>query len=325
MHPLVSIIIPVYNSEKYLSETVESAINQTWQNKEIIIVDDGSTDHSLLVAKGYENEMVKVFQQENKGASAARNKGLREAKGDYIQFLDADDLLHPNKIKNQVKLLNGETDKIALGPTVYFYDGTDPYSILIKHEWYKKGSSDPVDFLIKLYGGSIIGPSYGGMITIHSWLTPRKIVDKAGAWNEDLSLDDDGEFFCRVILASKEIVYSDNSINYYRKYNKGSSLSGQKTHQACKSALTANLLKASYLLSRTNQPVAKLVMSRYFWENAFTFYPYFKDLALLAEEKAKELAPEFKYKPYFQGVKGQLADLTGWKLIKILEKIQTKL
>src|SRR5580698_4662849 len=98
MPPLVSIIIPSYNSENHLAETIKSALSQTWVNKEIIIIDDGSTDSSVQIAKGFESN-VKVLVQKNKGASAARNAGLKEAKGDYIQFLDSDDLLSPDKIE----------------------------------------------------------------------------------------------------------------------------------------------------------------------------------------------------------------------------------
>ena len=103
--PLVSIIIPVYNAEKYLADSITSAVSQTWPNKEIIVVDDGSTDQSLKVAKGFESDVVSVFFCENKGASAARNFGLRLAKGGYIQFLDADDLLRHDNIEKQFHAL----------------------------------------------------------------------------------------------------------------------------------------------------------------------------------------------------------------------------
>src|SRR3954463_5077031 len=102
-NPLVSIIIPVYNAEKYIAETINSAADQTWSNKEIIIIDDGSTDGSLAIAKRFANDQIKVFSQANKGASAARNRGLLEAKGKYVQFLDGDDLLMPNKIALQLE------------------------------------------------------------------------------------------------------------------------------------------------------------------------------------------------------------------------------
>lgn len=91
MKPLVSILIACYNSEKWLAETLDSALAQTWKDLEIIIVDDGSTDNSLSVAKSFESSTVKVIYQKNKGQSAAENKALQEAQGDFIQYLDADD------------------------------------------------------------------------------------------------------------------------------------------------------------------------------------------------------------------------------------------
>jgi glycosyltransferase involved in cell wall biosynthesis len=162
--PLVSIIIPVYNSEIYLAECIESAINQIHSNTEIIIVDDGSTDNSLQIARNFENEKVRVLNQDNRGASAARNTGLKEAKGSYIQFLDADDLLSPDKIEEQIKCLNGSITHLALCHTVHFDENEDYNKGSTTDDWFCADSSDPVDFLIKLYAGDEIMPGYGGMI-----------------------------------------------------------------------------------------------------------------------------------------------------------------
>ena len=85
MKQLVSIIIPAYNAEKWISACIESAISQTWPRKEILVVDDGSSDKTLEVAKSYSSPELRVFSQENRGASAARNHGLSMAQGDYIQ------------------------------------------------------------------------------------------------------------------------------------------------------------------------------------------------------------------------------------------------
>src|ERR1700744_3644001 len=115
--PLVSIIIPVYNAGEFLEETILSALAQTWANKEIIIVDDGSTDNSLAIAKKHKAENVKVISQPTAGASAARNRGLDEAKGDCIQFLDADDIISADKIEGQMAVLNGSEEYIALCST----------------------------------------------------------------------------------------------------------------------------------------------------------------------------------------------------------------
>ena len=98
MSALVSILIPAYNSGKWIRFTIESALSQSWPNKEIIIVNDGSEDNTLQIAKQFESKIVKVITQENMGASSARNKALSLAQGDYIQWLDSDDLLTSNKI-----------------------------------------------------------------------------------------------------------------------------------------------------------------------------------------------------------------------------------
>lgn len=317
--PLVSIIIPVYNAESYLAETIKSALEQTWQNKEIIIIDDGSTDNSLHIAKNFECDLVKVLFQQNKGASAARNIGLKEAKGEYIQFLDADDLLSNNKIEVQINLLLNLPGYLALCATVHFQNGTEPTSPLIQHDWYAEGSDNPVDFLIKLYGG---GPTYGGMIQPNAWLVPNDVITKAGFWNEDLTVDDDGEFFCRVVLASSGITYAADAVNYYRKFNNANSLSGQKNSQASYSILKSTDLKTSYLLSRTDNQNAKMALSRLYYENAFSFYPKYMDLALEAEKKSKALTPNFSINPYNSGVTLILSKLIGWKAVRYLQYLK---
>lgn len=310
--PLVSIIIPLYNSENYIAETISSAINQTWTNTEIIIVDDGSTDNSFKVAKKFEADNVIILQQKNKGASAARNLGLKKAKGLYIQFLDADDLLSLNKIEAHVKMLDSHVDKLIIGPMVYFQDGSDPYATQINHEWYRKGSKDMTDFITKLYGGDLIGPKYGGMITIHSWLTPRHIIDKAGLWNEQLCLDDDGEFFCRAVLNANEILYADNAISYYRKQIKNS-LSSQRSNKSLTSLFNSTLLKKEHLLSRTDTIEAKKAISKYFWEVAIVAYPKSIKIAKKALDEANKLAKiphnYYRYTPFYKII----SFLFGWK------------
>src|SRR3990170_4942215 len=92
-HPLVSVLIPAYNSERWIAETLSSAVAQTWPNKEVI-VDDGSKDRTLEIARTFSSRGVKVVMQANTGAPGARNHALRLAQGDYIQWLDADDVLH---------------------------------------------------------------------------------------------------------------------------------------------------------------------------------------------------------------------------------------
>src|SRR6266436_10021329 len=103
MPSLVSILIPAYNAEPWIADTVRSALAQTWPRKEIIVVDDGSRDETLSIAQQFASKTVSIVAQENRGAAAARNKALELCQGDYIQWLDADDLLAPDKVARQME------------------------------------------------------------------------------------------------------------------------------------------------------------------------------------------------------------------------------
>src|SRR4051812_39798356 len=103
--PLVSILIPAHNAQEWITESLRSALAQTWENKEIIVIDDGSTDQTLAVAQQFPG--ISVFSQQNQGAAATRNRAFSLCHGDYIQWLDADDLLAPDKIAKQMAVVNG--------------------------------------------------------------------------------------------------------------------------------------------------------------------------------------------------------------------------
>lgn len=327
MSPLVSIIIPAYNAETFIGSTINSAINQTYTNIELIIVDDGSTDGTLALLKSLNDDRIKIITQKNRGASFAKQAGLNIAKGDFVQYLDADDLLSLDKIEEQLKLLKDFPNHVAICATVHFENGTDPYTAPIILEWFSAESSDPQDFLIKLYGAKYIGPTYGGMIQPNAFLTPISIIKKAGSWNASISPcpDEDGEYFCRIILASEGVIYANKPINYYRKFANKKSLSGNRSYQASKNLLTSTQLIASHLLATTTDENAKIGLSRLFWENAFTFYPVFKDLSALATKEALKLCPKLKHNPYANGLPFYLSKALGWKTVKYLQYLKQKL
>ncbi len=102
----VSVIIPVYNAEKYIAATVQSVLSQTYENFEIIIVDDGTPDNSVKVCQQFDDARIKIIHQQNKGLPGARNTGIRHAQGDYLAFLDADDIWLPEKLEKHVEHLN---------------------------------------------------------------------------------------------------------------------------------------------------------------------------------------------------------------------------
>ncbi|MCX2585035.1 glycosyltransferase family 2 protein [Pedobacter sp. MR22-3] len=317
MNPLVSIIIPIYNSDLYLKETIESAIDQTWPYKEIILIDDGSTDKSLAIAKRYECDWIKVYSQSNQGASVARNYGLSQAKGDYIQFLDADDLLSKNKIERQIRLLEDNKNFVSICPTVHFNDGEYPYSA--KPDEYNRSflfsTTDTHNFLINLYGKN--GKS--GMIAIHSWLTPKTVIDKTGLWNEILTTDDDGEYFCRVALNADGIILSDDVLNYYRKYKERKSLSMQDSRQALKSSLDSALIKKKLLLDKNSSNETLVAVYHLLINIAIRSFPRYFSIYKLAIQELPKIKYSYKLEVGGRKITNSIANKIGWQPIRLVQ------
>jgi glycosyltransferase involved in cell wall biosynthesis len=192
--PLVSILIPAYNAEEWIAESVESAVAQTWPRKEIIVVDDGSTDRTGDVARGFASQIVKVVSTENQGLSAAVNTAYGLCQGDYIQELDADDLLAPDKIEKQLAALR-ETDgprTLLSGPRGYFYYSTTRARFPRTCLW---EDLTPVEWLLRSMGQNL--PMQNS-----TWLVSRELAEAAGPWDETLWYDQDGDYYSRVLAAS---------------------------------------------------------------------------------------------------------------------------
>lgn len=320
---LVSIIIPIYNAEKYLAETIKSAINQTWENKEIIVVDDGSTDRSLVIANQFSEYGLIIISQKKNGAAAARNVGLRNAKGSFIQFLDADDLLSPNKIELQMEEISTFPEKISLSNSVHFFEGSDPLTFSPSKADIDLFTStgEPSDFLLNLYGR--VG--HGGIVPVHSWLTPRALLDKAGYWNESLSLDDDGEYFCRVVLASTEVVFVQHTYAYYRKYKSNKSLSAQNTLKALQSAYKTLNLKEDHFRRYKEKDFYSKTFAASYYKLGIQCYPKYKTLSSQCIKSAEYLDKNYKHNRQYIGgrISNYIANNISWKLVRHLQNIKS--
>ena len=111
---IVSVIIPIYNSEKNIKKCLESIINQTYTNLEIILIDDGSTDNSIEVCQEYKDDRIKVYKEKNSGPSTARNLGLKQCNGNYIVFVDSDDYIEKNMIEIMLKKIKSDDYDICI-------------------------------------------------------------------------------------------------------------------------------------------------------------------------------------------------------------------
>lgn len=192
MTPLVSIVVPAYNSERTIGSTIQSILNQTFTNLEVIVVDDGSKDNTIEIAKRF-GDRVRCFSQGNKGAAAARNRGLFEAQGHYVAFLDSDDLWLPNKLEIQVAVLEKNPNIDAVQCSVYLVN--DQLQVVGKN--FCNSSQDSLlDFLL-----------FRNLPGIASTLLIRreKMLELKG-FGEDLVILEDWDFVCR--LARKDCLKS---------------------------------------------------------------------------------------------------------------------
>jgi glycosyltransferase involved in cell wall biosynthesis len=328
--PLVSVIIPLYNTEKHIEQCVNSVLNQTWPNIELIIVDDGSIDSGPQIIKKFEGEKVKIITQANQGASAAKQNGLSQASGQYIQYLDADDLLDSDKIERQVIALLKEPNKIAVCKTVHFFGDDIKDHIKEEDNFFLAYLNEPLNFLIKLYGGFDLS---GGMIQPNAFLTPKAIIDKAGPWNSSISPcpDEDGEYFARVIVNSEGIIYDPDVFNYYRKTNNKNSLSGQWNTVTCLNLINSVWIKHQYMMSfaasTEQQTLIHNATYRSFDELKVQIYLVYNDLVLMIENYQSKLHPSVKKKYHKMGgvFLNSISNVFGWKAAKRAQILKQKL
>ena len=197
MKPLVSILIPCFNAEPWISEAIESALAQTWENKEIIVIDDGSTDGSLEVIRSF-GDQIHFETGPNQGGNVARNRLLELSNGERLQYLDADDYLLPEKIENQI---NHDAD-VVFSPSLIASDGNieqlpidpphdDPWILLAR--WSLPQTGSPL------------------------W-TKQAIVD-AGGWKNDQPCCQEHELYLRLLKNNASFQFVPNSGSVYRKWS----------------------------------------------------------------------------------------------------------
>ena len=275
----VSIIIPLHNAESFISEAIDSCLNQTYTSIEVIVVENGSNDGSWEVLKTIKNKRVKCFQIAKSNAAAARNFGYLKSSGDYINFLDADDVISKHKIELQMEaLIKAPEGFIASCPWGKFSNIIHEAVFKEQPVWRVK---DPVDWCTTSWNG-------GGMMIPGCWLLPKKLILKAGLWNEDLTLNDDGEFMCRVLLASKGNLFVEDALVYYRQVP--NSLSKNNTSfKAANSLLTSFELYEKHVLQIDDSLRVKKSLATNYLTFIYEYYPKFSDLTNRAKIKCENL------------------------------------
>jgi len=279
MKPLVSILITAYNAEDTIACTLESAVAQTWPHKEIIVVDDGSTDCTAEVARQFKE--VTLVSTENHGLSGAQNNAFRLSQGDYIQYLDADDLLAPDKIERQLAALREFDSKRVLlsSPWAPFYYRTRHARFVRNSLWQ---DLSPVEWLLRKMREGI-------HMQNATWLVSRALAKAAGPWDTRLQFDQDGEYFCRVLLASEGTRFVPETGIYYRAsgINRVSFIGNSDTKKD--SLLLSMKLHIQYLRSLEDSERVRKACLAYIQLWYRNFYPERPDLVQEAQQLAAML------------------------------------
>lgn len=279
--PLVSICIPVYNSEKFVLQALNSILNQTYKNIEIIVVDDGSNDRTVSKINSLNDARLKIISQSNKGASTARNNAFKLSVGTYIKFMDADDVLSNNCIEQQVNALTNKDNSVASAKWGRFFkDDLSDFQFSPEKVWRNMPGIDwIIDSLVE-HGSNMTQPGI--------FLIPRVLIERAGLWNEELSLIDDFDFMTRILTECNEIIFCEQAILYYRG-GMNQSLSMQKSRKDLESAIKAQISGVKAILNKQDSTKSRLACANSLQLWAHEFYPKNRDLYETVNKKIIDL------------------------------------
>lgn len=281
MKPLISVIIPTYNYGTFLKEAIQSVQAQTFSHWECLVIDDGSTDDTKQIVENIitNDQRVRYFYQENKGLSAARNKGIQESQGDFLQFLDSDDLLERRKLELQLEYLSNHPDADIVYGDARYFSTKRPWERLyskdsLNQDWMPRASGKGPNFLSHLIAQNLM--------VVSSPLIRRNVIEKSGLFDESLKAHEDWEYWIRCALHDFSFAYlelpetstliryhdacmsSDPSLMWQTNREIHRKLSEFLTDNDLKSANEEHIAKVDLLLAREKLRHEKTL--RGFWE-----------------------------------------------------------
>lgn len=319
-NPLVSVLVPAFNAERYISKAIRSVLNQTYTNIELIIINDGSTDRTVSIVNQFSDHRIRLFNQPNLGQCKALNFALKNAKGDFIKFLDADDFINEIHIEKMLSVLFAvEADKrsktLILSKWQRFINEEELLPVINRPEW---SDNQPIDFLMKAMGN---GPD---MLPGWQWLIPKNIIDEVGGWNENLGLGNDFEFSIRLVLGSDSIRICDDAIVYYRSALQ-TNMSSSTKESTIMSVLQASRLGIERIRNYTDNKILKRACADKLQVWLLSYYPYIKrSLAKEVEKQVAQLGGSNVNADWDKKLL-LLKKLIGWKAAKLLQYYYYKL
>ncbi len=261
--PLVSILIPLYNAEQYIEETITRALKQTYPNIELIIVDDHSTDNSLEIAQKHSSDKVHIYTNPNKGGNSARNYAFQMCNGEYIKFMDADDYCTDDMIEKQMErmLTDGDKDTLIFSPVKMLYPDA---RLFLPPREIDKDYVPGIELLIDIWRGK-------GWNCPHCHLLHRELFIKSGGWDETIIKNQDGEFFARVAAKASKSLSVKSVFAIWRQTRNG--VSSQLSLKAQKSMLHTYDIISHLILNYRDNEENRYNCARYIGSFVYRFYP----------------------------------------------------
>lgn len=288
----ISIVVPVYNVEDYLEETITSVINQTHQEWELLLVEDGSKDRSAAICKDFEkrDERIRYIRKENGGQASARNVGIREAKYENICFLDSDDIYAPDRLSSQIELVKSQPADFYYGGGFKFKSGENYLEKNEAYEWIY-GSFSGDEFFKILY--------HSCAVNINTVLIKKSFLLDIGLFDEDDDLrgTEDWDLWLRIALKSQSIIGDPQRKVYYRIHEKNI------THQRARMLLGKLKIYRKHDQSSLVSKKMRLKEYRYVFRELMN--------ALHHENRSKEIKPLFN----------ELKKIDPWSFVTIHQRI----
>lgn len=303
---LISIVVPVYNVQDFLSQCIDSLINQDYKNIEIILVNDGSTDNSGKICDSYERKYsnIKVIHKPNGGLSSARNAGVRIAKGDYVTFIDSDDFWIEGKLNQMVKMLKEKDLDMLLFKAFSYYESTKSYE-----PFSKEYDSTCFNGTGQQVLSNILESDYDFGWCAVFYLIKREVIIENNLFFLEGYLAEDVNYIFRLWNLAKSVGYYDDYVYAYRRENQNS-ITHVASFKFCNNLLEVmeiNLdLYKTFKVSGKLKNLVYLNMQTLVNVILFWFYKYSKDEKKILYNKIKNIN-------YIYNIDDEYKDLIGKK------------
>lgn len=215
MNPKVSIVIPVYNGEDYIREAIDSALAQTYENCEILVVNDGSTDNTEAIIKSY-GDKIRYFSKKNGGVSSALNVGIDHMQGEYFQYLPHDDLLHPDKIEKNIRAIQQSGNEMSIVWSGWNYNYMDGRGVVKSQMHFKYTEKEKLT--------TSVFPLLFSIVNTVTVLINKKYFDKIGNFDQTLYTSQDYNMWFRTFIDQKTLYLDEALIDYRMHGQQGSQM-----------------------------------------------------------------------------------------------------